>query len=31
MYEYAAIAIGPNILGANWVVTYIAVGPSAPL
>ena len=30
MYEYAAIAIGPNNSGDNFEVTKIAVGPSAP-
>ena len=30
IYEYAANAIGPNRLGANCDVKYIAVGPSAP-
>ena len=30
MYEYAAIAIGPSISGASFIVVKIAVGPSAP-
>ena len=30
IYEYAAIAIGPNKWGARTIEVYIAVGPSAP-
>ena len=30
MYEYAAIAMGPNKCGAKIIAVYIAVGPSAP-
>ena len=30
MYEYAAIAMGPNSCGARRVAVNIAVGPSAP-
>ena len=30
MYEYAATAIGPSRCGASFVVTKMAVGPSAP-